>query len=405
MINWRSMQFKDVIGQEEVKKHLRKIVRDDKLPHALLFAGPVGVGKLPLAIALAQYLACQQHDDDSCGKCPNCLQWSRLQHPDLHFAYPVIKKGNDTPVADDYAAQWRELLLENPYFDIDDWYEKMGAEGKQGMIYEKESSEIMRKLSLKAFAGGKKVMIIWQPEKMNAVCSNKLLKIIEEPPQDTLFILVSEQPHLLLPTILSRVQTIQIGRLSEETIAVELGQRYPELSSTEVLDIAHLAEGSFLNALKNMQSNKLRDEMFEWWKLILRKAWMVGHKKDYASLLVLKKWSTEQNYDDETDRDETGKPLQKRSIIAVGREGQKAFLDYAIRQIRENYIRNYTLPQLNYQTQEEETFSSKFAPYIHNGNVEGLIKEFSNARRQIEQNGNPKMIFFDLCLQLIVLIK
>ena len=248
-------------------------------------------------------------------------------------------------------------------------------------------------------------MIIWQPEKMNVVCANKLLKIIEEPPQDTLFILVSEQPQLLLPTILSRVQTIQIGRLSEETISIALSERYPELGSTEVLDISHLSEGSYLKALKNLQSNTQRDEMFEWWKLILRKAWMVGHKKDYASLLVLKRWSTEQSYDDETERDESGKPLQHRSIIAVGREGQKAFLDYAIEQVRENYIRNFALNELNYQTQEEGLFSTKFAPFIHDGNVEGLIREFSTARRQIEQNGNPKMIFFDLCLQLIVLIK
>ena len=405
MINWCKMQFKDVIGQEEVKQHLRKLVRDNKLPHALLFSGPSGVGKLPLAVALAQYLACSHRESDSCGQCSNCLQWGRLQHPDLHFAYPVIKKGTEPPVADDYAAEWREMLHENPYFDIDDWYEKIGSDGKQGMIYEKESSEIMRKLSLKAFSGGKKVMIIWQPEKMNAVCANKLLKIIEEPPQDTLFILVSEQPEQLLPTILSRVQTVNIGRLSEDEIALALSERFPELASTTALDIAHLAGGSFTHALKNMQSNKLRNEMFDWWKLILRKAWMVGHKKDYGSLLVLKRWSTELNYDDESLRDENNKPIQHRSVIAVGREGQKAFLDYAIEQVRENYIRNYGMPELNYQTHDETAFSERFAPYIHNGNVEGLISELSTARRQIEQNGNPKMIFFDLCLKLILLIK
>lgn len=408
MIIWVFMLFSQIVGQESVKNHLRKIAGDGKIPHAMLFTGQVGVGKLQLAVAFAQYLACKNHTaDDSCGKCASCMQWGRLQHPDLHFAYPVIKKGGETPVADDYAKEWREQLLTSPYFDLDDWYERIGAEGKQGMIYEKESSEIIRKLSLKSYSGGAKVMIIWQPEKMNATCANKLLKIIEEPPAETIFMLVSENPQLLLPTILSRVQTIPVERLPEQTISLALAERFPDRPTTEILDMARLANGSFLRALKNMQTDELRDEMLVWWKLIMRKAWLVGRKKDYNALLFLKKWSTEQSYEDEEDNnvDDSGSRPRRRTVIAAGREVQKAFLDYAVQQVRENFIRNFSMPDISYQTRDEAAFSDRFAPFINQTNVEQLVELFTTARKQIEQNGNAKMIFFDVCLQLIVLIK
>ena len=371
-----TMQFKAIIGQEDIKGQLTKAVREGRIPHAQLFTGPSGVGKLQLAIAYAQYLACPNRTEtDSCGVCPTCLQYQHLQHPDLHFAYPIVKDDRGDTCAD-FAATWRETLLEKQYFDLDDWYKALGVETKQGMIYEKESSEILKQLSLKAFADGFKTMIIWQPEKMNTVCANKLLKLLEEPPQKTIFILVSEHPELLLTTILSRVQQIHIPRLSQELLTERFGA-----------NIAHIANGSYLAATKLVESESERGTFFDQFVSLMRNAWLVGHKKNYDALLSLKKWSLE------------------IADSKVGRERQKAFLQYAQQQLRENYIANLHQPDLNYQTTKEQDFSKNFAPFIHDGNVEKLMEELQKAEVQIGQNGNAKMIFFDLCLQFIVLIK
>lgn len=381
------MLFKDIIGQEAVKNRLRTAVRDGRIPHAMLFTGPSGVGKLPLAIAFAQYLACPNRtDEDSCGQCPSCLQYRKLQHPDLHFAYPVVKPEGQSEVrCDDFGKQWRQLIIDKPYFDLADWYECMGAGQKQGMIYEKESSEILKKLSLKAFGDGYKVMIIWLPEKMNEVCANKLLKIIEEPPQKTVFILVSEEHQRLLQTILSRVQQVALPRLQEDELVAALREANDELTPAEAIDFAHMANGSYLTAVKQMQADEQNRQFFDWFVSLMRCAWMVGHKQHYDSLLELRSWSQE--------------------IAGAGREKQKAFLEYAQRQIREYYICNYALPEINYQTAAERDFARRFAPFINDNNVEKLTAQLQLAQRQIEQNGNAKIIFFDLCLQMIVLIK
>lgn len=381
------MLFKDIIGQEAVKTRLRNAVKEGRIPHAMLFTGQSGVGKLPLALALAQYIACPNRtDEDSCGSCPACLQYSSMQHPDLHFAFPIVKpEGKSETVCDDFAEQWRKQVLQNPYFDLTDWYEALGAAKKQGMIYEKESSEILRKLSLKSFGDGYKTMIIWLPEKMNEVCANKLLKIIEEPPQKTLFMLVSEEPQSLLQTILSRVQQIVVPRLEENEIMTALRQKNEELSVSDAIDFAHLANGSFLTALKQMQSNDQDAQFFDWFVSLMRNAWLVGHKQNYSSLFNLRDWS--------------------RVIADVGREKQKAFLEYAQRQIREYYISNFGLPDINYQTAAERDFAVRFAPFINDFNVEKLTAQLALAQRQIEQNGYAPIIFFDLCLQMIVLIK
>jgi len=370
------MRFRDIIGQEAVKGQLRLSVEEARIPHAQLFTGPEGVGKLPLAIAYAQYLACPHRSaEDSCGECPSCLQYQQLQHPDLHFAFPIVKTdAGDT--CNDFMVQWRDQLLTQPYFSLDDWYITLGVETKQGMIYEKESGEILRKLSLKSFGDGYKVMIIWQPEKMNATCANKLLKLLEEPPQKTLFLLVSEHPDELLSTILSRVQQIRVPRLSEE-----------ELTALFSPDIAHIANGSYLSALRLRDQAEENATFFNDFVALMRRAWLVGVKQDYAALQELKKWSADM------------------ADAKVGRERQKAFLQYAQRQIRENYIYNLHQPQMNYQTQSEADFSTRFAAFINDRNVEGIMNELDKAEQQIGQNGNAKMIFFDLCLQMIVLIK
>ena len=384
------MLFRDIIGHDDIKRQLCASVREGRIPHAQLFAGVSGIGKLQLALAYAQYLNCPHRtDEDSCGECSTCRQYGHLQHPDLHFVFPIVKTdAGDT--CDAFMEPWRDIILQRRYFDLDDWYKALGVETKQGMIYEKESSDILRKLSLKAFGEGYKVMIIWQPEKMNIACANKLLKILEEPPQRTVFLLVSEHPEQLLSTIQSRVQMIRIPRLSNDTVAQALIQRR-HLPATAANDIARIANGSYLQALKKADESEENQSELRDFIALFRDAYTVGVLKDtqkkFESLKRLRQWSLDM------------------ADSKVGRERQKHFLQYAQNQVRENYIRNLAQPELNYQMQDEREFSAKFAPFIHSGNVEEIMNELEKAERQIEQNGNAKIIFFDLCLQMIILIK
>ena len=385
------MLLKDIIGQEAVKREMCRSVQEGRIPHAQLLSGPAGVGKLALALAYAQYIACKHRTaTDACGVCPTCLQYSKLQHPDLHFAFPIVKVDKGAEVCDDYMSAFREMVLANPYCDADDWAQKMGEEKKQNLIYEKESSEIQRKLSLKAFGDGYKVMIIWQPEKMHIACANKLLKLLEEPPEQTVFLLVSEHPEQLLSTIQSRVQLIRVPGLPNSIVAEAL-QRHSQLGEAEANDIARIANGSYLQALKKADESEANKQELRDFIALFRDAYTIGvlndPQKKYESLKRLRQWSA-----DMTD-------------AKVGREKQKHFLQYAQQQVRENYIRNLAQPELNYQLADERDFSVKFAPFIHNGNVEQIMNQLELAERQIEQNGNAKVIFFDLCLQMIVLIK
>ena len=379
------MLFKEIIGQEALKKQLRQAVREGRIPHAQLFSGISGIGKLQLALAYAQYLNCPNRtEEDSCGVCPTCLQYQHLQHPDLHFVFPLPGAGDQ---CDAYLEPWREMILNRRYFDLDDWYEEIGAENKQGIIPQSEAQEIIRKLSLKAYGNGYKVVIIWQPEKMNTVAANKLLKLLEEPPTETVFLLVSDHPEQLLSTILSRVQTIRVPRLEEETITKGLVAEGVELSKAQ--DIARIAKGSYLDARKKAEAQEIEQQELSDFIALFRDAYTVGvlnnPQKKYESLKRLRQWSFE--------------------MAGIGREKQKHFLQYAQQQVRENYIRNLAQPELNYQMEDERDFSVKFAPFIHNGNVEAIMNQLDLAERQIEQNGNAKFIFFDLCLQMIVLIK
>ena len=381
------MLFRDIIGQDEVKHQLCASVREGRIPHAQLFTGISGIGKLQLALAYAQYLNCPHRtESDSCGTCPTCLQYEKLQHPDLHFVFPIV--GSDE-VCDNFLEPWRQIILDKHYFDLDDWHQALGVETKQSMIYEKESGEILRKLSLKPYGDGYKVMIIWQPEKMNTTTANKLLKLLEEPPARTVFILVSEQPQQLLATIQSRVQTIRIPRLETETIAQALQQK--GIDPTQAADIARIANGSYLAAIKKADTSEESQQELRDFIALFRDAYTVGVLRDpqkkFESLKRLRQWSLDM------------------ADAKVGRERQKHFLQYAQQQVRENYIRNIGQPDLNYQMEAERDFSVKFAPFIHSGNVEGIMNQLDLAERQIEQNGNAKMIFFDLCLQMIVLIK
>ena len=381
------MLMRDIIGQDAIKREMCRSVQQGRIPHAMLLSGPAGVGKLPLALAFAQYLACKHRTDtDACGTCPTCMQYSKLQHPDLHFAFPIVKVDKGPEVCDDYMADFRTMVLANPYCDANDWTQTMGAEKKQSLIYEKESSEIMRKLALKSFGDGYKVMIIWQPEKMNATCANKLLKLLEEPPAMTVFLLVSEHPEMLLPTIISRLRPIAVPRLSDEQIEAALRNRQPAVGTQEAKDAARLAAGSYREALRLLDSEDRDKQLFAEFQELMRNAWLVGVRKNYDALQKLNEWSM---------------VMAKDS----SRERQCAFLQFAQRLIRENFIYNYGEPALNYQTTEQQQFSVKFAPYINERNIEDLTQQFAQAEAQIMQNANARMVLFDLCLQCIVLIK
>ena len=384
------MLFSQIIGQQDIKQRLIHTVADQRIPHAQLFRGLEGVGKLGLAIAYAQYICCENRSEkDSCGICPSCVKYKKLAHPDLHFVFPVIKPGNRTSVVcDDFIGDFREQVFKSPYFSVNDWYASISDDAKQGLIYSNESEEIMRKLSLKTYESEYKIMIIWLPEKMHGTCANKLLKILEEPPEKTVFLLVSNEPDQIITTILSRTQHIHIPRLTENDIVVTLlHDNELDISQDEALSIARISNGSYLNAISALNEGDETKQNFERFVLIMRSAWKVGNKKEHSALKILRKWA-----------DDMASP-------AIGRERQKNFLNYAQHMTRENFILNLQQQELNYLTPEEDEFSLRFSPFINERNVEDIMSEFALAERQIEQNVNAKMIFFDLTLKIIMLLK
>ncbi len=382
------MQIRDIIGQGALKREMCRMVEAGKIPHALLLSGAAGVGKLPLALALAQYIACPHRtESDSCGVCPTCLQYGKLQHPDLHFVFPIVKNST-SDTSDTYVNDFRQMVLGNPYCDMDDWTQALGAEKKQSVIYDSQGDEIERKLRLKAFGDGYKTAIVWQPEKMNETCANKLLKLLEEPPEQTLFIFVSEHPEMLLPTIISRLRPVSVPRLTDEEIVQALTSGSSAISREQALDAARLARGSYREAMRVHDEDDRTKEFFAEFCELMRNAWRVGTQRDYAALQNMNEW--------------VGKMVQGKG---ASRERQCAFLQFAQRMFRENFISNYGEPQLNYMRKEEQQFAVKFAPFINERNIETFMEQFSTAERQIAQNANAKMVFFDLCLQCIVLIK
>lgn len=386
----KHMLFSQIIGQEEAKSRLISTVKEQRIPHAYLFKSTEGVGELALAIAYAQYVCCENRgENDSCGKCPSCVKFAKLSHPDLHFVFPIIKpKGQATSVCDDFISDFREIFIENPYFSIEQWFLKISGDAKQGMIYANESQEIIRKLSLKTYESEYKTMIIWLPERMNETCANKLLKILEEPPEKTLFLLVSNKPDEIITTILSRAQHFNIPNLNtNEIITAILSNQDYEITEVDALNIARIANGSYLKAMNLLNEGSEQKQNFERFVQVMRQAWQVGNRKDYNALKTLRRWSDDM------------------AAANVGRERQKMFLSYAQHMIRENYIYNLQNQELIYLSQDENNFATNFSPFINERNVEDLMAEFSLAERHIEQNVNAKMVFFDLVLKIIVLLK
>lgn len=384
------MQFSDITGQHEIKNRLIRSVHEQRIPHAQLFRGPEGIGKLALALAYAQFISCENRDEtDSCGVCPSCVKYRKLAHPDLHLVFPVIKPPKSSSVVcDDFVTEFRAMIIENTYFSMQQWYARISEDQKQGLIYSNESEEILRKLNLKTYESDYKIMIIWLPEKMHVTCANKLLKILEEPPEKTVFLLVSNSPEEIIATILSRTQHINIPKLTEDDIVLTLlRDKNRSVSQLDAVNVARLSCGSLLNAYSILSESDENKQNFDRFVKVMRMAWQVGNRQGYEALKNLKKWAEE------------------TALSSVGRERQKKFLEYSQRMIRENFILNLHQPELNYLTSDEADFSGKFSPFINERNVEELMSEFALAERHIDQNVNAKMVFFDLVLKIIVLLK
>lgn len=373
------MYFKDIIGQDHVTNLLRSAVAEGRVPHAQLICGGEGVGKLAVAIAYARYLCCAHRNSmDACGECPSCKKFDKLVHPDLHFAFPIYKKDSSkTPRSDDFIEKWRQAVAENPYMNLNQWMDHIGTENQQGLIYASQSEEIIRKLTLKSSEGGYKVMIIWMAEKMNGECSNKLLKMIEEPPTQTVFLLVAENPDLLLPTIQSRVQRLTLRPIEEEAITRTLCEQYG-LTDADARQIAHASAGNWLQAMEAIHLGSRSKEYIELFITLMRKSYA-------RDLKGMRQWAD--------------------AVAGMGREPQKNFLIYCHHMIRESFICNFHRPEINYMNTDEANFTSRFAPFVNEKNIFGIMDELSEAQRHIEQNVNAKMVFFDLSLKMIMLLK
>ncbi len=371
------MRFADIIGHDELKARLRAQIDAGRVSHAQLFSGEAGFGTLPLALAYVQYLFCRnRHDGDSCGVCPSCQQIEALAHPDLHFVFPVNKrekKSGEVVTSDMFIDKWREIWHQKEgIFSAEEWYSMLDL-GKtmKGLISAKESEEIIRKLQFKSFSSDYKAMIIWLPEAMNQEAANKILKILEEPWEKTLFILVSEHTELLLQTITSRTQEVSVGRIDIETlkrIAMAEGK-----SEHEAHTMARLANGSMLELreLLRGETDEIRATSFELFVRLMRLSYNDKH-------LELFEWADD--------------------ISALSREGQRQFFLHSVRLLRESYMLHAGLGSLSYLWGEEEKFCRNFAPYIGNQNIEFLVEEIERAMIQIAQNGAPRIVFTHFAL-------
>lgn len=373
------MYFRNIIGQEEVKARLIQSAHTGIVPHAQLFTEQGGAGAFPLALAYARYLNCTNRTEaDACGHCPSCLKFNELAHPDLHFVFPIVaKKEKKKEICDDYLTEWRAFLKGRPYFNIDSWLDYIEAGNSQALIYSKESEEIMHKLSLRIYEAEYRILLVWLPEKLHPTCANKLLKVIEEPPHNTIILMVSEMPELILGTIQSRAQRIHVRPIASDALAKALITQYG-LSTDDASHVAHLASGSFIRATEAISLGEENKFFLEQFKNMMRNSWA---------------------------RNVKGMREMADVMASIGRERQKNFLAYCQHLIRENFTYRFQAPELNYMNIDEAGFAVKFAPYVNERNVMDLMDELAKAEQHIAQNVNAKMVFFDLSLRITVLIK
>jgi len=374
------MEFSDILGQEHLKKHLIKSTDNGRVSHAQLFIGKEGSGVLPAAIAYAQYILCStSNDKEACA-----LKCSKLMHPDLHFAFPVATndKIKSKPVSNFFLEEWREFVDAHPYGNLFEWLQSIGIENKQGQIGVDEAEEIVKSLKLKSYEGGYKIMIIWMADKMNASASNKLLKLLEEPPEKTVFILIAEDEDQLITTIKSRCQILNFPLLSEEDIVKGLIVR-EGTDAPIAAQIAQQADGNFNKAL-HLLHNDNSDELFESWFIIWVRAAFKA-KGNAAVIQQLINWS--------------------ETIAKSGRETQKRFLNYCLQFFRQALLLNYDAEELVFLKPKSPGFKlENFAPFIHSGNILEINKELNDAIYHIERNGNPKIILLDLSIKLTRLL-
>ena len=369
------MLFNQIIGQEHIKKHLKVSAENGRIPHAQLFVGKEGSGVLPMAIAYAQFLLCNfsEHAEICNLKC------DKLQHPDLHFAYPVTTNDNvkKHPVSSLFLEDWRSFIATQPYGSLFNWLQHIGVENKQGIIGVDEAEEVVKKLRLKSYEGGFKVMIIWMAEKLNIAAANKLLKLIEEPPEKTVFLLITENEEQLINTIKSRCQALYFPALSEQDISNTLVVNH-QVSDNEAANIAQQAEGNFNKAL-HLFNNDANDLIFEeWFVMWIRTAFKAKGNATVVQQLI--EWS---------------------DIIAKsGRETQKRFLAYCLQFFRQALLLNYKSNSLVFMETKTGFDLSKFAPFVHADNILEIEKEVSDAIYHIERNGNAKIILLDLSMKL-----
>ena len=374
--------FEQVIGQREVQERLMQMVNEDRLPHAIMLCGPQGTGKLALAVGFAKVLLAEKVNS-MFADAPEYVEspmLKNLEHPDLHFTYPTIKlpsMGSDhKPISDDFAREWHELMIASPYFTMNEWLEQMGGENQQAIITAGESDELVRKLSLKSSQGGYKVSLIWLPERMNIECANKILKLLEEPPSQTVFIMVCQEPDKLLETIRSRVQRIDVKKIADGDVKQALMEKRG-LTEDMAQRISRMANGNWLKALEMLSADSENELFLDMFQSLMRLAYQRKVKD-------LKAWSEQMG--------------------AMGREKQKRFLEYFLRLIRENFMYNFQTEELCYMTQREEEFAKNFARFINEANILAISDLANLAIRDIGQNANAKIVFFDMALKMIVLL-
>jgi DNA polymerase-3 subunit delta' len=374
------MQFREVPGQYEIKSRLIQAVKANRVSHALLFSGSAGTGNYALALAFAQYLQCENPtEEDSCGRCASCHQAAGMVHPDIHFIFPVARTTSNPgePVSEDLLEEWRQYISGNPFPEMNDWFAAMKIENKQAGIFKREAEEILRKLSFKSYQSDYKIVIVWLPEKMNPAAANKLLKIIEEPADHTVFLFISDNTDEILPTILSRTQLIKVPGIAVADLHSKLLADFPERGS-ELESIARRSRGDYLVARDIIGLNEAgqvsRDRFIRWMRISF------GLKTEEIFSMV-------------------------NEITEIGRERQKLFLTYCLEMLRENFLYNQGLKELVMFDPVEADFAIKFSQFIHPGNINGLMKEFNLSIAQIGMNANPKILFTDMSFQLYRLLR
>ena len=377
------MRFSQILGNTDFKNTLINSVENNRLSHSQLFLGGRGSAKLALAISFAQYINCKnKSENDSCGSCDSCIKHTNLSHPDFHLIFPVLTiNGIKKPISDHFVIKWREEVLKNPYLSLDNWFEVFSSDnktGKTGYIYTHESESLHQKLALKHYESEYRVIIIWMPEKMQANTSNKLLKLLEEPPNKTIFLLVSENSEMLLNTIISRLQILKLKSNLNTEIQQVLKNKFPKISDSEIQKAISFTDADLGESIHILLEENFEDENFEDYQSWMRLCYSVN-------ISELTKWVNDRS--------------------KKGRRMQTVFLKYALKMVRNCLIYNFSDPNSLNVTDNEKVFLDKFHPFIHEGNISEISEKTEECIKNIERNANAKIMFYELSLQLMKLLK